>query len=173
MSIFDSNRLTDETFKLDAERMRAGWYSDKYFENIVQVLQGAKAAGYTFAGDSPRNLPADPHDLPIGDLEVEAQIFNRRSPFAVVAGIDAALAMFRDTTGYFEGDHFVGTASQLELQSVEDGVLTHFAGDTEDVQPIIKVRGQLFGRTKPISRQDVRDSLAQIKTRSALSGPAI
>src|SRR5262249_24019909 len=34
------------------------------------------------------------------------------------------------------------TGSQLQAEAVEDGVLTHFAGDTEDVQPVIKVRGR-------------------------------
>ena len=29
MSIFDNKRLTNKTFKLDIERMRQGWYSDK------------------------------------------------------------------------------------------------------------------------------------------------
>ena len=28
MSIFDGKRLDNETFKLDAERMRDGWYTD-------------------------------------------------------------------------------------------------------------------------------------------------
>ena len=37
MSIFDGKRLTNETFKLDIERMRRGWYSDKYFENINRM----------------------------------------------------------------------------------------------------------------------------------------
>ena len=39
MSIFDKKRLTDKTFKLDIERMRKGWYSDKYFENIGRMLK--------------------------------------------------------------------------------------------------------------------------------------
>ncbi len=142
MTIFDHIRLTSSSFKLDIDGLRRGYYSDKYFENIVQVLQGAKAVGYTFEGYSPRDLHVDPHDLPIGDVEVEAQIFNRRSPFAVVAGVDAALAMFRHATGYFEGDRFIETVSQVQVEAVEDGVLTHFAGDTEDVEPVIRVRGR-------------------------------
>ncbi len=142
MTIFDHKRLPSSLFKLDVDGLRRGYYSDKYFENIVQVLQGAKAAGYTFAGQSPRELPVDPSGLSIGDIIVEAQVFNRRSPFAVVAGVDGALAMLRHATGYFEGDRFVDTVSQLQVESVEDGVLTHFAGDTEDVEPVIKIRGR-------------------------------
>jgi len=142
MTIFNHQRLPSNLFKLDVDGLRRGYYSDKYFENIVQVLEGAKAVGYTFSGKSPRDLPVDPQGLPIGDAVVEAQIFNRRSPFALVAGIDVALAMFRHATGYFENDQFIDTAAQLQVESVEDGVFTHFAGDTEDVQPVIKVRGR-------------------------------
>jgi nicotinate phosphoribosyltransferase len=142
MTTFDHLRLSSSLFNLDVEGLRRGYYSDKYFENIVQVLQGAKNAGYTFAGESPRPLGIDPHGLSIGDIEVEAQIFNRRAPFALVAGVDAALAMFRHATGYYEGDHFTETISRLRVEAVEDGVFTHFAGDTENVQPVIKVYGR-------------------------------
>ena len=45
MSIFNKQRLTDETFKLDIERMRQGWYSDKYFENIGRMLTVLAAEG--------------------------------------------------------------------------------------------------------------------------------
>ena len=142
MTIFNHHRLPSSFFKLDVDGLRRGYYSDKYFENIVQVLQGATAAGYTFSGESPRDLGVDSQSVAVGDIEVEAQIFNRRSPFALVAGVDVALAMFRYATGYYDGDHFTGTAPQLQVQAVEDGVLTHFNGDTEDVQPVIKVRGR-------------------------------
>jgi nicotinate phosphoribosyltransferase len=142
MTTFNNVRLSPSLFKLDIDGLRRGYYSDKYFENIVQVLQGAKAAGYTFAGESPRDLGIDPNGLSVGDIKVEAQIFNRRSPFALVAGVDAALALFRYATGYYEGNVFIETGSQLQAEAVEDGVLTHFSGDTEDVQPVIKVRGR-------------------------------
>ena len=38
MSRFNGQRLAPEVFKLDAERMRRGWYSDKYFVNIQAIL---------------------------------------------------------------------------------------------------------------------------------------
>ena len=53
MSLFDGKRLTNETFKLDNERMRRGWYSDKYFENINQMLVALSAEGYTYSGRYP------------------------------------------------------------------------------------------------------------------------
>jgi len=50
MSIFDGKRLTNETFKLDIERMRTGWYSDKYFENITAMLAACAESGYRYTG---------------------------------------------------------------------------------------------------------------------------
>ena len=142
MTTFDHLCLSSSRLKLDVDGLRRGYYSDKYFENIVQVLQGAKAAGYTFSGTSPRTLSVDPLNLSIGDIEVEVQIFTRRIPFALVAGVDVALAMLRCATGYYEGDYFTETVTQLQVRAVEDGVMAHFAGNTEDVQPVIKVRGR-------------------------------
>ena len=57
MSIFDHQRLTDATFKLDVERMRMGWYTDKYFTNIAQMLSILAEQGYTYSGKAP-HLPA-------------------------------------------------------------------------------------------------------------------
>jgi hypothetical protein len=54
MSIFNSRRLTNATFKLDVERMRRGWYSDKYFENVGNMLHTLAKQGYTFQAASPR-----------------------------------------------------------------------------------------------------------------------
>lgn len=142
MTTFDHKRLSTNLLKLDVEGLRRGLYSDKYFENVVRVLEGAKAAGYTFAGKDARTLLVEIAGLPIGDLEVEAQIFNRRSPMALVGGVDVALAMLRHVTGFYQNDQFVETWHQLKVEAVEDGVLTRFAGDTEDVQPVIHVRGR-------------------------------
>jgi nicotinate phosphoribosyltransferase len=41
MTIFNKKRLTNAVFKLDIERMRQGWYSDKYFANILKMLGGS------------------------------------------------------------------------------------------------------------------------------------
>ena len=56
MSIFDGKRLTNETFKLDIERMRRGWYSDKYFENINRMLIALSSENYSYSGQF-HNLP--------------------------------------------------------------------------------------------------------------------
>ncbi|NWG22505.1 MAG: nicotinate phosphoribosyltransferase [Chloroflexi bacterium] len=145
MSIFDNRRLTNDTFKLDAERMRAGWYSDKYFENIVGMLSALARRGYRFGGESPRLAAAGvvPRDLDIGNIEVEMQWFTRRRPFSVVAGVDKALAMLQLCTGHFdEQGHFVHTYDQLEVEAVHDGVIVRYDGDPLNVQPVLRVRGR-------------------------------
>jgi nicotinate phosphoribosyltransferase len=145
MSIFDGKRLTDTTFKLDAERMRAGWYSDKYFENIVSMLTDLARRGYGFGGRSTRleALGLDPRGVNVGDIAVEMQWFTRRRPFSVVAGVDKVLAMLQCGTGYYEASgEFVNTYDHLEIEAVHDGVLTHYDGDPRNVQPVLKVRGR-------------------------------
>jgi nicotinate phosphoribosyltransferase len=65
VSIFDRRRLPPLVFKLDVERMRQGWYSDKYFINIARTLAELAARGYRFGGRAP--------DL--SDLDVETSIW--------------------------------------------------------------------------------------------------
>src|SRR5512138_1283812 len=101
MSIFDHKRLTNEAFKLDIERMRRGWYSDKYFENIGRMLTTLAAEGYTYSGKYP-NLPENisAENIPVGDIEVEMQWFTRRVGNTIVVGVDKALEMLRHGSGY-------------------------------------------------------------------------
>ena len=144
MSIFDGKRLTNETFKLDIERMRRGWYSDKYFENINRMLITLSKEGYTYSG-AHHNLPAgvSPENISVGDIEVEMQWFTRRMGNTVVVGVDKALEMLRHCTGYWENDRFIETADKLEVWAVQDGDMTESAdGNPMNVQPVIKVRGR-------------------------------
>lgn len=145
MSIFDNRRLTDATFKLDCERMRAGWYSDKYFENINAMLSRLAQQGYRFNGVSQRLTAAgvDVRDIDVGNLEVEMQWFTRRKPFSVIAGVDKALAMIECGTGYYAADRsFVNTFANLEIDAVHDGVIARYDGDPLNIKPVIKVRGR-------------------------------
>src|SRR5574341_43058 len=143
MSIFDNKRLTNETFKLDIERMRRGWYSDKYFENIGRMLTALAAEGYTYSGQY-HNLPVEvsPKNIAVGDIEVEMQWFTRRAGNTIVVGIDKALEMLRHCTGYWEGDKFIGTADKLEVWAVHDGVVVKSDGDPLNAEAVIKVRGR-------------------------------
>jgi nicotinate phosphoribosyltransferase len=143
MSIFDHNRLTNATFKLDIERMRKGWYTDKYFVNIAQILKVLAEQGYTYIGKDP-HLPAglSPEGIPSGDIEVEMQWFSRRPGKTLVVGVDKVLTMFRHCTGYWSGDQFVDTSDKLEVWAVQDGCTVYSDGDPMNVQPVLKVRGR-------------------------------
>jgi nicotinate phosphoribosyltransferase len=143
MSIFNGQRLTNATFKLDVDRMRKGWYSDKYFTNIAYMLAGLSQRGYTYQGQD-SNLPpgVDPEGIKNGDIEVEMQWFTRRPGKTIVVGVDKALTMLQTCTGYWEGDSFVDTSNKLEVWAVQDGDIVTSDGDPLNVQPVIRVRGR-------------------------------
>ena len=142
MSIFDGKRLTNEIFKLDIERMRHGWYSDKYFENIGRMLATLSAEGYTFAGhhhDLSPDISSD--EISVGDIEVEMQWFTRRPGTTIAVGVDKALEMLKHCTGYFNGDQFIDTSDKLEVWAVQDGSTVTYDGDPASILPVLKVRG--------------------------------
>jgi len=143
MSIFDGKRLTNKTFKLDIERMRRGWYSDKYFENIGRMLTVLAEEGYTYSG-SQHNLPAgiSPDDIAVGDIEVEMQWFTRRQGNTIVVGVDKSLEMLRHCTGYWDGDQFVNTSEHLHVWAVHDGTMVKSDGNPLSAEPVIRVRGR-------------------------------
>src|SRR5512147_2270909 len=143
MSIFDNKRLTNKTFKLDIERMRQGWYSDKYFENIGRMLTALAAEGYVYSGRFP-NLPAgvSPDNVAVGDIEVEMQWFTRRAGNTIVVGVDKCLEMLKYCTGYWEGDRFVDTSHKLEVWAVQDGTVVKSDGNPLTAQPVINVHGR-------------------------------
>ncbi len=143
MSLFDGKRLSDATFKLDVERMRKGWYTDKYFTNIATMLTHLAEQAYTYQGKHHRLPPeVSAENIYPGDIEVEMQWFTRRTGKTIVVGVDKALSMLRQCTGYWQGDQFIQTADQLEVYAVHDGCITQSNGDPLNVQPVIKVRGR-------------------------------
>ena len=143
MTIFNEERLTNDVFKIDVNRMRKGWYSDKYFENIGLMLSALSEKKYMFKGRSLRLGDIDPSKTEIGNLEVEMQWFTRRSGKVVVAGIDKALTMLRHCSGYFNGKgKFVNTWNKLDVEAVHDGATVNYNGDPKVIQPVIRVRGR-------------------------------
>ena len=143
MSIFDHKRLTNETFKLDIERMRRGWYSDKYFENIGRMLAALASEGYVYSGQY-HNLPANvsPENIAVGDIEVEMQWFTRRVGNTVVVGVDKSLEMLKHCTGYWEGDQFIDTSDKLQVWAVHDGTVVKSDGNPLNAEAVIKVHGR-------------------------------
>jgi nicotinate phosphoribosyltransferase len=69
MSIFDNKRLTNETFKLDIERMRRGWYSDKYFENITDAHRPGVRRICIFRSVSQSAANVSPEDIAVAILK--------------------------------------------------------------------------------------------------------
>lgn len=131
MSIFNGKRLPVEIFQLDQERMVAGWYSDVYFRNISKILSKLSQEGYTYRG-------AD-----IGNIKVEIQVFTRRQPASIVGGIDEALAILKECTGYFdEQGVFINTFDQLRVEACHDGEKAYYSGDPMQVEPVLKIWGR-------------------------------
>ncbi len=142
MSVFDGQRLPSAVFKLDTQRLPRGWYSDKYFLNIAQLLGDLSASGYTFQGTgAPGDI--DPSIIHTGDIEVEMQWFTRRKPYTVVVGVDEALAILRENTGYHDAaGNFVNTFHRMRVEAVQDGVILPFQGEPDQVAPVIRVQGR-------------------------------
>jgi nicotinate phosphoribosyltransferase len=157
MTIFNRRRLDNRVFKLDVERMRRAWYSDKYFENVHRMLGALAASGYRYDGQYPRDIGIDvsagsaelAEGLDVGNMIVEMQVFTRRKGPTIIVGVDKALAMIRHCTGYFEDDAFVETYDQLQVWTVHDGAVVRYPpkgnagdGDPRFVQPVMKIRGR-------------------------------
>lgn len=145
MSLFNHQRLTNETFKIDIQRMRQAWYTDKYFANISKMLAILTANHCTYEPSGGQNRLSEEmrhKTIQPGDLEVEMQWFTRRAGETLVVGVDKSLTMLKHCTGYWEGDQFVETADRLQVWAVEDGSLVHADGNPANVQPVLKVRGR-------------------------------
>ncbi|MFQ6131296.1 MAG: nicotinate phosphoribosyltransferase [Armatimonadota bacterium] len=145
MSVFDGRRLPVDAFGLDVERLRRGWYTDKYFSNVAHILARAARDGYRFRGEAPQRIARrlDTTDVDVGNMRVEMQWFPRRRPFCVLAGVDEALAILKECTGYFgEGGHFVNTYDQTQVWAAQDGDVVPYDGDPMNVSPVLKVRGR-------------------------------
>ena len=141
MSIIDGKRLSFQRLNLDVEGLRRGDYADRYFTNVVHVLEGLNKENYHYQGDNPRGV-SQANGLPVGDAYVEAQIFNRRAPIVMVVGVDIALQMLKHVTGYYENGVFVPTWDQVEVDAVQDGDVTYYDGNLESVLTVLEIRGR-------------------------------
>ncbi len=143
MSIFDNERLDNQTFKLDIERMREGWYTDKYFTNITIMLQQLALEGYNFQGQNERKLASiNGEEIPTGNIEVEMQWFTRRPGETIVVGVDKALSMLKHCTGYWQNGQFIETSDYLQVWAIQDGDKVNSDGNPLHVKPVLRVRGR-------------------------------
>ncbi len=131
MTVFNGERLPVEIFQIDKERMVNGWYSDVYFRNIAKLLTRLSKEGYTFEEED------------IGNIEVEMQIFPRRKPFCILGGVDEALAILRNATGYRNNKgNYISTFSNLEVEACPDGIKAYYRGNPKNVEPVMKIKGR-------------------------------
>jgi nicotinate phosphoribosyltransferase len=127
MSRFDGRRLPAETFALDADGLRRGFYSDQYFNNMARLLAALAAEGYRFAGDFPRPGLPEASSVEVGDLDVEMQYFTRREPASIACGVDEAVAILRAGAQRPEA---------LSIEAVHDG------DRLAPWQPALRVQGR-------------------------------
>ncbi len=83
-----------------------------------------------------------PEGVACGDIEVEMQWFTRRPGTTLICGIDKALTILKEATGYFNSGNFVNTSGNLEVWAVQDGCKTYYSGNPLLVQPVMRVRGR-------------------------------
>ena len=146
MSVFNGQRLPPETFRLDVERMRTGWYSDKYFLVLSRLLQRLSEEGYRYPHKMPPNSiqhAFNASSLDVGNIEVEMQWFTRRKPRTLAVGLDKALAILQTCTGYEDASgSWVDSYEDLDVWAVEDGEWVPYDGDPMQVRPVLRVRGR-------------------------------
>lgn len=141
MTIYNQQRLPVSLFKIEEEKIRNGWYSDKYFCNNVLLFEKLSKEGYLFEGESDIT-EYDCSVVKTGDMMVEMQLFTRRNPFSLVAGVDEALAIIKACAGYYDDQgKFVHKADELEVEAVQDGEFVYYHGDPMNVQPVLRIRG--------------------------------
>jgi nicotinate phosphoribosyltransferase len=74
---------------------------------------------------------------------VEMQWFTRRKPYTVVVGVDEALAILRENTGYHDAaGNFINTFHRMRVEAVQDGVILPYQGEQDQVAPVIRVQGR-------------------------------
>ncbi|NDJ51510.1 MAG: nicotinate phosphoribosyltransferase [Chloroflexi bacterium] len=140
MTLFNQQRQI--AFTLDLDGLRRGLYSDKYFENIQRMMSALDDQGYRFPGENPRFASDRVAGAEVANMPVEMQIFTRRSPYALIGGVDYALALLRHAAGSFdEQGEFIAAWPDLEVDAVQDGVVIPYNGTLKTVRPVLRIRG--------------------------------
>ena len=146
MTIFDKKRLPENLLNLDYENIRKGFYSDKYFIHIYTLLSKLSEKNYQFNNSPSKRLKCSNIDLSsinIGDIEVQAQYFTRRSPYSIIAGIDRALAIIKNCSGYFKtSENFINTFKNLKVSAIHDGTKISYNGNPKKITPVILIQGK-------------------------------
>lgn len=115
---------------IGARHLRSGYYSDAYFLNVARILERGARAGERFAGRplALRGRAAAVAAHVPGDAVVEMQLFARRAPLFVAAGIGPALGIVRDGARC--------ARARLAVRAVPEGTLTR------PLDPVLVIRGR-------------------------------
>ncbi len=90
-------RLTPEIFDLPLEKMRRGYYSDKYFNRTKEILE------------------RDGHH-PV----IRMQLFQKKD--AVICGVDEAIALLRQCSGHYDpSGNWINGWDKLQVEALYDG----------------------------------------------------
>ena len=90
-------RLSPELFGLSVEKMRDGYYSDKYFNRTKEIME-------------------KDHHQP----RVMMQLFQKKN--AVICGVDEAIAILKQCSGYYnKNGNWVNGWDQLKVEALYDG----------------------------------------------------
>ena len=103
------SRLSPHLFKVPIERVRAGYYSDKYFTRFVDILRK----------DNVRQ-------------QVTYQFFPRSQ--SIIAGLDEACAILRCGTGYYTDEEEAKTIFQQLLKIEDDMTIAEYRLDREALE---------------------------------------
>ena len=122
---------------LDIEGMRRGFYTDKYFLNVQEILSTlTKEKNKDFTVGSIDSITS------IGESIVEMQVFTRRPGRTIICGTNYALGCLKYCTGYWMDQDFIDTSGELEVWAVNEGDTTIFNGDPSQITPVLKIRGR-------------------------------
>lgn len=110
-----SYRLAPHLFKVPIERVRAGYYSDKYFTRFVEILRKDQV-----------------------NRRVTYQFFPRAH--AVVAGIDEACAILRTGAGYYTDEAKAKELFQQLLKVEDQTAIAEYQLDREEMERCTKER---------------------------------
>ena len=109
-------RLDPEVFRLPVERIRAGYYTDAYFNLTKELLEGE--------GRHPR---------------VTMQVFQKQD--SVLGGIDEAIAVLKQCAGRSTGDGWSVGWDELEVRALHEGdVISPFETVLTDRGRLLAVR---------------------------------
>src|SRR3954468_19230156 len=89
-------RLPPSVFRLPVGKIRAGYYSDAYFNATKELLEAD--------GHHPR---------------VVMQVFQRKE--SLLGGIDEAIAVLKQGAGPYDGDRWVDGFEKLEVKALHEG----------------------------------------------------